>query len=217
MALAAVIFDFDGVLADSEPVHLQVFQTVLDSIGITLTRRGVLREVPGLQRPRRVRARAEGPRPDDRGRQPRGAARNQEGAVPAGHRRSRAVPGRGRVHRARGRARAGGHRLRRLATRDRADPRAQRPRRTLPRDRRRRRDAAQQARARSLRARLRAARCLGRAPGRSSADRRRGHRGLRVGAAVGPRRRPANAGGAHLVRQGQPARAPTRGCRRSRR
>lgn len=37
MTLAAVIFDFDGVLADSEPVHLQVFQTVLDRIGITLT------------------------------------------------------------------------------------------------------------------------------------------------------------------------------------
>ncbi len=37
MALAGVIFDFDGVLADSEPVHLHVFQTVLDSIGITLT------------------------------------------------------------------------------------------------------------------------------------------------------------------------------------
>lgn len=37
MALAAVIFDFDGVLADSEPVHLHVFQTVLDSIGVTLT------------------------------------------------------------------------------------------------------------------------------------------------------------------------------------
>jgi beta-phosphoglucomutase len=32
-----VIFDFDGVLADSEPVHLHVFQTVLDQIGITLT------------------------------------------------------------------------------------------------------------------------------------------------------------------------------------
>jgi len=37
VALAGVIFDFDGVLADSEPVHLHVFQTVLDSIGITLT------------------------------------------------------------------------------------------------------------------------------------------------------------------------------------
>ena len=37
MPLAAVIFDFDGVLADSEPVHLHVFQTELDQIGITLT------------------------------------------------------------------------------------------------------------------------------------------------------------------------------------
>jgi beta-phosphoglucomutase len=37
LALAGVIFDFDGVLADSEPVHLHVFQTVLESIGITLT------------------------------------------------------------------------------------------------------------------------------------------------------------------------------------
>lgn len=34
MALAAVIFDFDGVLADSEPAHLQVFQAVLDTVGI---------------------------------------------------------------------------------------------------------------------------------------------------------------------------------------
>lgn len=37
MPLAGVIFDFDGVLADSEPVHLHVFQTVLDRIGITMT------------------------------------------------------------------------------------------------------------------------------------------------------------------------------------
>jgi beta-phosphoglucomutase len=37
LTLAGVIFDFDGVLADSEPVHLHVFQTVLDRIGITLT------------------------------------------------------------------------------------------------------------------------------------------------------------------------------------
>ena len=37
LPLAGVIFDFDGVLADSEPVHLHVFQTVLDRIGLTLT------------------------------------------------------------------------------------------------------------------------------------------------------------------------------------
>ena len=37
MAYRLVIFDFDGVLADSEPVHLHVFQTVLVQIGVTLT------------------------------------------------------------------------------------------------------------------------------------------------------------------------------------
>lgn len=37
MALAAVVFDFDGVLADSEPVHLHVFQSVLADVGITLS------------------------------------------------------------------------------------------------------------------------------------------------------------------------------------
>lgn len=37
MPLAAVVFDFDGVLADSEHVHLHVFQTVLESIGISLS------------------------------------------------------------------------------------------------------------------------------------------------------------------------------------
>lgn len=38
MTLGAVIFDFDGVLADSEPLHLAAFQEVLTTIGITLTR-----------------------------------------------------------------------------------------------------------------------------------------------------------------------------------
>lgn len=37
MALDAVVFDFDGVLADSEPLHLQVFQELLAPEGITLT------------------------------------------------------------------------------------------------------------------------------------------------------------------------------------
>jgi beta-phosphoglucomutase len=37
VALAGVIFDFDGVLADSEPVHLHVFQTVLQQVGIALS------------------------------------------------------------------------------------------------------------------------------------------------------------------------------------
>jgi len=37
VTLAAVIFDFDGVLADSEPLHLAAFQQVLGTIGITLS------------------------------------------------------------------------------------------------------------------------------------------------------------------------------------
>lgn len=35
--LRAVIFDFDGVIADAEPLHLLGFQRVLGSMGITLT------------------------------------------------------------------------------------------------------------------------------------------------------------------------------------
>jgi beta-phosphoglucomutase-like phosphatase (HAD superfamily) len=35
---AAVVFDFDGVLADTEPLHLQAYQDVLGPLGVTLTR-----------------------------------------------------------------------------------------------------------------------------------------------------------------------------------
>lgn len=34
----AVIFDFDGVVVDSEPIHLRYFQAVLSSVGVELTR-----------------------------------------------------------------------------------------------------------------------------------------------------------------------------------
>ena len=37
MSLKAVIFDFDGVIANSEPLHLRAYQEVLTGIGITLT------------------------------------------------------------------------------------------------------------------------------------------------------------------------------------
>ena len=33
----ALIFDFDGVVVDSEPVHLMGFQRVLQTVGLTLT------------------------------------------------------------------------------------------------------------------------------------------------------------------------------------
>jgi beta-phosphoglucomutase len=35
--LRAVVFDFDGVIANSEPLHLQAFQDVLADAGVTLT------------------------------------------------------------------------------------------------------------------------------------------------------------------------------------
>jgi beta-phosphoglucomutase-like phosphatase (HAD superfamily) len=34
----AVVFDFDGVLADSEPLHLAACQEVFASVGVELTR-----------------------------------------------------------------------------------------------------------------------------------------------------------------------------------
>ena len=37
MALRAIVFDFDGVLANSEPLHFAAFSHVLASAGITLT------------------------------------------------------------------------------------------------------------------------------------------------------------------------------------
>jgi len=36
--LQAIIFDFDGVIADSEPLHLRAYQQVLQTEGIELTR-----------------------------------------------------------------------------------------------------------------------------------------------------------------------------------
>lgn len=36
--IAAIVFDFDGVLADSEPLHLRTYREVLARLGITLTR-----------------------------------------------------------------------------------------------------------------------------------------------------------------------------------
>ena len=36
--IAALVFDFDGVLADSEPLHLTAYQAVLSEAGITVNR-----------------------------------------------------------------------------------------------------------------------------------------------------------------------------------
>jgi hypothetical protein len=37
-AIQAIVFDFDGVLADSEPLHLRSYQQVLTPLGVTVTR-----------------------------------------------------------------------------------------------------------------------------------------------------------------------------------
>ena len=36
--IAAIVFDFDGVIADSEPLHLRAYQEVLEPLGISLPR-----------------------------------------------------------------------------------------------------------------------------------------------------------------------------------
>lgn len=46
--LRAILFDFDGVLANTEPVHLQMFQRVLQEEGITLTREDYFEKYLGL-------------------------------------------------------------------------------------------------------------------------------------------------------------------------
>ena len=39
MALRAIVFDFDGVIANSEPLHLRAFQEVLGAEGVSLSAR----------------------------------------------------------------------------------------------------------------------------------------------------------------------------------
>ena len=38
-ALQAIVFDFDGVIANSEPLHMRAFQDVLGEEGYALTQR----------------------------------------------------------------------------------------------------------------------------------------------------------------------------------
>jgi beta-phosphoglucomutase-like phosphatase (HAD superfamily) len=39
MPLRAIVFDFDGIIANSEPLHFQAFRDVLAEIGVTLSER----------------------------------------------------------------------------------------------------------------------------------------------------------------------------------
>lgn len=38
MVIRAIVFDFDGVLADTEPLHLAAYQDIFSDLGVTLTR-----------------------------------------------------------------------------------------------------------------------------------------------------------------------------------
>jgi beta-phosphoglucomutase len=46
--IKAVIFDFDGVIANSEPLHLRAYQEVLEPLGVTLTRERYYRGLLGF-------------------------------------------------------------------------------------------------------------------------------------------------------------------------
>src|SRR5579885_192588 len=46
--LRAILFDFDGVLANTEPVHLQMFQKVLQDEGVALKREDYFEKYLGL-------------------------------------------------------------------------------------------------------------------------------------------------------------------------
>ncbi|MDO8835430.1 MAG: HAD family phosphatase [Vicinamibacterales bacterium] len=47
MQLQAIVFDFDGVIADTEPVHLLAFQEELASVGLTLSQQEYLERYLG--------------------------------------------------------------------------------------------------------------------------------------------------------------------------
>jgi beta-phosphoglucomutase len=46
--IRAILFDFNGVLVDDEPIHLEMFQRVLDEEGIALTAEDYYRDYLGL-------------------------------------------------------------------------------------------------------------------------------------------------------------------------
>jgi beta-phosphoglucomutase len=48
MSLQAIVFDFDGVIADTEPVHLQAFQAELATLGLALSREDYLAKYLGV-------------------------------------------------------------------------------------------------------------------------------------------------------------------------
>ena len=52
VALRAAVFDFDGVIVDSEPLHFRSLRDALATEGVEITRGGVPGAAPRLRRPR---------------------------------------------------------------------------------------------------------------------------------------------------------------------
>jgi len=54
--LRAIVFDFDGVIANSEPLHLRAYREVLDDVGVTLTDRDYYERYLGFDDERAFKA-----------------------------------------------------------------------------------------------------------------------------------------------------------------
>ncbi|MBM3771087.1 MAG: HAD family phosphatase, partial [Acidimicrobiia bacterium] len=48
MSLRGIVFDFDGVIANSEPLHFQGFQHVLSNVGVMLSEADYYRRYLGF-------------------------------------------------------------------------------------------------------------------------------------------------------------------------
>ena len=193
MSLKAIVFDFDGVIANSEPLHFRGYRDVLAEEGVTLTEPDYYARYLGFDDVGRVRGDRAGTTA------PRGATRRSGAssrARPCGSRRSSATcrcsfpapptrsaapprPCRSRSPRAR------------AATKSGACWRAKSAR-VLHGDRRRRRHAGQQAGARSVSARFGTARVVvRRSPARGGMRR---DRGFAMGSGIGAGRGAAHGG-----------------------
>ena len=99
--ISAIVFDFDGVLADSEPLHLRAYQEVLSPLGVTLTREDYYARYLGYNDEDMFRKLAEAQGLDDGRAQAGGAHRGERpGATTAIiDSTERALSRRGRLHR----------------------------------------------------------------------------------------------------------------------
>ena len=146
--IRAIVFDFDGVLANSEPLHLLAYQAVLDELGIALDRDEYYTHLLGFDDVRAFKVIGE--RRGRRGPMTEIAAilaRKTvifDDIVARGVER-RALSAGGALRQASCRGNAARDRLGRAAPRDCRDPAAGRSRRLFPLHRRRWRDPVEQA------------------------------------------------------------------------